>query len=62
MNRDKINRRVPAGAHYNKGRNHHTEALGPIPLTVATDTVALTRSDPTIFMLSRPDLQSTGKS
>lgn len=54
---------VAPGAHFNKGGNYHTEALGPpIPLTVATDTVALARSDPTIFTLSKPDLQSTGKS
>ena len=54
--------KVAAGAHYNKGGNHHTEAPGPIPLTVPTDTVALARSDPTIFTLSKAHLQSTGKS
>lgn len=47
--------RVPAGAQCNRG-NHHTEALGPIPLTVATDTVALARPDPTIITFSKPDL------
>lgn len=55
--------RVAAGAHFNKEGNYHTETLGPpIPLTVATDAVALARSDPTIFTLSKPDLQSAGKS
>jgi len=54
--------RVAAGAHSGKGGNQHTAALGLIPLTVATDTVALARSDHAIFMLPKPDLQSTGKS
>lgn len=55
--------RVAAGAHFNKEGNYHTETLGPpIPLTVATDAVALARSDPTIFTVSKPDLQSAGKS
>lgn len=34
------------------------QMLGLIPLTIATDFVALARSDPTIFKLSKADLQS----
>lgn len=65
MNLPKINMRVAAGAHYRyaqEGGNRHADAQGLIPLTIATDSAALARSDPTIFKLSKPDLRSLKKS
>lgn len=47
---------------HNKGGDCQTEALGPTPRAAATHTVALARSDPTILILCKPDLHSTGKS